>query len=83
MSKKDMKIVEVKLEADIYEDVAAYCAFFGIDHERFLNEITKTVITEKLNIVDTLREGYLEMAHINLEICREFEACEKEVSVQF
>lgn len=78
-----MKIVEVKLEADIYEDVAAYCAFFDIDHERFLNEITKTVITEKLNIVDTLREGYLEMAHINLEICREFEACEKEVSVQF
>lgn len=32
---------------------------------------------------DTMRKGYAEMSEINLDICNEFEGCEKDVSSKF
>lgn len=47
--------------------------------DAMVNQISKNNIT----IYDTLRKGYAEMSRINLDICNEFEVCEKEVSAHF
>ncbi|SFH92245.1 hypothetical protein [Pisciglobus halotolerans] len=83
MSNRETKTVEVELELEVYEDIANYCTFFDMDQEVFMNEMMQHIIKEKLNIIDTMRKGYAEMSRINLDICHEFEVCEKEVSTLF
>lgn len=78
MDNKNFKIVEVHLEADIYEQVQKYCTLVELEEKELVNNVVKNIVNEKLHIIDTLRKGYVEMAKINLDICDEFEACEKE-----
>lgn len=83
MSNKDFKVVEVQLEADVYEQVQEYCALENLGEEELVSCFMTRFVKEKLNIIDILRKGYSEMAGINLDICNEFEACEKEVFSQY
>lgn len=83
MDNKNFKIVEVQLEADIYEQVQEYCLLADLEEKELVNNVVKRIVNEKLHIIDTLRKGYAEMAKINLDICNEFEACEKEAFSQY
>lgn len=83
MDNKNFKVVEVQLEAEIYEEVQAYCALENLEEEELIKNEFKRVLKEKLHIIDTLRKGYAEMAGINLDICNEFEASEREAFSQY
>lgn len=83
MNNKEFKVVEVHLEADIYEQVREYCALEELEEKELVNCFMTKFVEEKLNIIDTLRKGYAEMAGINLDICDEFEECESEVLSQY
>lgn len=83
MSNKEFKVVEIHLEADLYEQVQEYCALEELEEKELVSCFMTKFVQEKLNIIDTLRKGYAEMAGINLDICDEFEECEKEVLSQY
>lgn len=83
MDNKNFKIVEVQLEAEIYEKVQAYCALEDLEEKELINNELKRILKEKLHIIDTLRKGYAEMAGINLDICNEFEKSEQEAYSQY
>ncbi|MBM6616045.1 hypothetical protein JTF06_14225 [Desemzia sp. RIT804] len=83
MNNKKFKVVEIHLEADVYEQVQEYCALEELEEKELVSCFMSKFVKEKLNIIDTLRKGYAEMAGINLDICNEFEECEKEVLSQY
>ena len=76
-------IMKVNLAPAVYKEVKEYCAIADIDENEFVNSVMNYFLDENLIIYDTMRKGYAEMSRINLDICDEFEVCEKEVGTQF
>ncbi|WP_035054539.1 hypothetical protein [Carnobacterium pleistocenium] len=76
-------IMKVNLAPAVYKEVKEYCAIADIDENEFVNSVMNYFLDENLIIYDTMRKGYAEMSRINLDICNEFEVCEKEVGAQF
>lgn len=76
-------IMKVNLAPGIYKEVKEYCAIANIDENDFVSSVVNCFLDENLIIYDTMRKGYAEMSRINLDICDEFEVCEKEVGAQF
>lgn len=76
-------IMKVNLAPGVYKVVKEYCSIANIDENEFVNSVMNYFLEENLIIYDTMRKGYAEMSRINLDICDEFEVCEKEVGAQF
>ncbi|WP_407371513.1 hypothetical protein [Carnobacterium sp.] len=76
-------MMKVNLAPGIYKEVKEYCMIANIDENEFVNSVVNYFLDENLIIYDTMRKGYAEMSRINLDICDEFEVCEKEVGAQF
>ena len=76
-------IMKVNLAPAVYKEVKEYCTIANIDENEFVNSVMNYFLEENLIIYDTMRKGYAEMSRINLDICNEFEVCEKEVGAQF
>ena len=76
----EKRTVMIELEAKVYEDMANYCANLDLDIYDFMNELVHYFLRDSLKTLDTMRNGYKEMARINLEICTEFDGCETEVN---
>ncbi|EDP68892.1 hypothetical protein CAT7_06613 [Carnobacterium sp. AT7] len=76
-------IMKVNLAPGVYKVVKEYCSIANIDENEFVNSVMNYFLEENLIVYDTMRKGYAEMSRINLDICDEFEVCEKEVGAQF
>lgn len=73
------KKMTVTLNGDVYAQVQSYCEQMSLNENEFMNEIIHCFLEDSLKMLDTMRQGYADMASINLEICTEFEGCDTEV----
>lgn len=80
MMSEDKKRMIVELDADVYADVRHYCEQLNLSERKFMNELIHCFLEDSIKMLDTMRQGYTEMAIINLEICTEFDGCETEVT---
>ncbi len=67
----------------VSKDSQSYDVQTNIKKFNSINAVVNQISEKNLTIYDTLRKGYAEMSRINLDICNEFEVCEKEVSAHF
>lgn len=75
---------EEKLKKEDYDKLQSNDGHESKEHSRSSNDIiSQQISTENFKIYDTMRKGYAEMSRINLDICNEFEVCEKEVYAHF
>lgn len=77
---ENKKRMVVKLDAEVYREVERYCKQSNLSEREFMDDVIHCFLNESLKMLDTMRKGYIEMAHINLEICTEFDGCETEVT---
>lgn len=82
MEEKD-NLYNIHVNSEIYQLIQNFCEESGFDENELVNGVLQHFLKESLNIIDTMRKGYAEMAHINLDISSEFEICEEEVSADF
>lgn len=83
MENKKIESLEIKLDGLIYQEIQEYCVKYSADETEFVNAVMIRFFKENKKNHDTMRKGYAEMSEINLDICNEFEGCEKDVSSNF
>ena len=79
MEEQRSKKMIIELDQSVYEDLVEYCVETNMEKTQLMAEMVKVCVRESMNKRDAMRKGYAEMAHINLEICSEFDGCESEV----
>lgn len=80
MSSKRNETLRIELETGIYKEVAEFCRETNTNENELMTELVQCFLKDGKQMLDTMRKGYIEMAHINLEICNEFERCEAEAT---
>ncbi|MCA9766638.1 MAG: hypothetical protein KC455_09515 [Carnobacterium sp.] len=80
MRNNNGRIFKISLNRHVYKDSQSYDVQTSITKFNSINAVVNQISKKNLTIYDTLRKGYAEMSRINLDICNEFEVCEKEVS---
>ncbi|ALV22603.1 MAG: hypothetical protein RR548_09195 [Carnobacterium sp.] len=83
MGSEKGRFFKVELNRHITEDSQRYEIQSKINKNNLTNAVVDQFSDQNLTIYDTLRKGYAEMSRINLDICNEFEVCEKEASAHF
>ncbi|WP_034551332.1 hypothetical protein [Carnobacterium funditum] len=83
MRNNDGRVFKISLNRHISKDSQSYDVQTSINEFNSINAVVNQISEKNLTIYDTLRKGYAEMSRINLDICNEFEVCEKEVSAHF
>lgn len=77
------RIFKISLIRQVSKESQSYDVRTSIKKFNSINTVVNQISEKNLTIYDTLRRGYAEMSRINLDICNEFEVCEKEVSTNF
>ncbi|WP_414839535.1 hypothetical protein [Carnobacterium sp. TMP28] len=80
MRNNNGRIFKISLNRHVYKDSQSYDVQTSATKFNSINAVVNQISEKNLTIYDTLRKGYAEMSRINLDICNEFEVCEKEVS---
>jgi CopG family transcriptional regulator/antitoxin EndoAI len=80
MRNNNGRIFKISLNRHVYKDSQGYDVQTSATKFNSINAVVNQISEKNLTIYDTLRKGYAEMSRINLDICNEFEVCEKEVS---
>ncbi|MEG0497949.1 MAG: hypothetical protein RR439_00155 [Carnobacterium sp.] len=83
MRNNDGRVFKISLNRHVSKDSQSYGVQTSINKINSINAVVNQITEKNLTIYDTLRKGYAEMSRINLDICNEFEDCEKEVSAHF
>ncbi len=83
MRNNDGRVYKISLNRHVSKDSQSYDVHTSINKINSINAVVNKISEKNLTIYDTLRKGYAEMSRINLDICNEFEDCEKEVSAHF
>ena len=79
MRNNNGRIFKISLNRHVYKDSQSYDVQTSATKFNSINAVVNQISEKNLTIYDTLRKGYAEMSRINLDICDEFEVCEKEV----
>lgn len=79
MEEQQGKKMIIEVDQAIYERFERYCEETNIEKSEVMSELLHYFLRDTMNTMDAMRKGYEEMAHINLEICSEFDECENEV----
>lgn len=79
MEEQQGKKMIIELDHAIYEKFEEYCEETEAEKSEIMSELLQYFLKDSMNTMDAMRKGYEEMAHINLEICSEFDGCENEV----
>ncbi|MGB3161756.1 hypothetical protein [Carnobacterium sp.] len=77
------RVFKISLNRHVSKDSQSYDVQTSINKFNSINAVVNQISEKNITIYDTLRKGYAEMSRINLDICNEFEVCEKEVSAHF
>ena len=77
------RVFKISLNRQVSENSQNYEVQTRVIKTRLTNAMVNKISKNNITIYDTLRKGYAEMSRINLDICNEFEVCEKEVSAHF
>ncbi|MGX7394634.1 hypothetical protein [Carnobacterium mobile] len=77
------RVFKISLNRQVYENSQNYEVQTRVIKTNLTNAMVNQISKNNITIYDTLRKGYAEMSRINLDICNEFEVCEKEVSAHF
>lgn len=77
------RVFKISLNRQVSENSQNYEVQTRVIKTSLTNAMVNQISEKNITIYDTLRKGYAEMSRINLDICNEFEVCEKEVSAHF
>ena len=77
------RVFKISLNRQVSENSQNYEVQTRVIKTSLTNAMVNQISKNNITIYDTLRKGYAEMSRINLDICNEFEVCEKEVSAHF
>lgn len=77
------RVFKISLNRQVSENSQNYEVQTRVIKTNLTNAMVNQISKNNITIYDTLRKGYAEMSRINLDICNEFEVCEKEVSAHF
>lgn len=80
MSSKQKKTLRIDLEPGIYREIEEFCMETDTNENELVAELVQYFLKDGKQMLDTMRNGYMEMARINLEICTEFDGVEAEVT---
>ncbi|SEL12481.1 CopG family transcriptional regulator / antitoxin EndoAI [Carnobacterium iners] len=80
MRNNDGRVFKISLNRHVYKESQSDDVQTSTTKFNSINAVVNQISEKNLTIYDTLRKGYAEMSRINLDICNEFEVCEKEVS---
>lgn len=78
MREQQGKKMIIELDQAVYEEFEEYCTETDTEKSEVMTDLLQYFLKESMNTMDAMRKGYAEMAHINLEICSEFDGCESE-----
>lgn len=81
MRERQSKEVTLEINVETYKEFKAYCQESRFDQNEIIEHLIDHFIHESKTISEKMRDGYAEMAHLNLEISSEFSDCENEVNM--
>lgn len=77
MANKHKKIV-LEIDTDTYSMIEEFCDHMNQDGEKILNHLVDESLKEFVVNYENLKQGYVEMGNINLEISDAFSVSENE-----
>ena len=75
VSKKE---VLIHVDAGLLKKIDTYCNDYSLSEEDLIEGALGEYLVSREKELNSLINGYVEMAHLNSEICEEFTACESE-----
>lgn len=81
MRERQSKELTITVDVGTYEEFEAYCRESSFDRDEIIQHLMDHFIEESRMMADQMREGYAEMANLNLEITAEFSECDNEVNI--
>lgn len=80
MEERQSKELTIEIDIETYEEFEAYCKESRFDRNEILEHLMDHFVEESKSMMEKMRTGYSEMAHLNLEITSEFTDIENEVN---
>lgn len=77
MSEETKKMV-VEIEEETYSVIEEFSAYINEDEDKVVDFLLKEALSEFIDKYKSLKNGYVEMGNINLEISNEFSVSENE-----
>ncbi len=77
MSEETKKMV-VEIEEKTYSVIEEFSAYINEDEDKVVDFLLKEALSEFIDKYKSLKNGYVEMGNINLEISNEFSVSENE-----
>lgn len=74
----EQKEITIKIDSVIYSALEEYSSYAGVTEEQVMNYIVRTSLSEFQTTYEKLKQGYIEMGNINLEISEAFNALDNE-----
>lgn len=81
MEERQMKELTIEIDIETYEEFQAYCDESRFDRNEILEHLMEHFVEESKVMMKKMKDGYAEMAKLNLEITSEFTDCENEVNI--
>ncbi|HLQ74843.1 MAG TPA: hypothetical protein VK107_02250 [Alloiococcus sp.] len=81
MEERQMKELTIEIDIETYEEFQAYCDESRFDRNEILEHLMEHFVEESKAMMKKMKDGYAEMAKLNLEITSEFTDCENEVNI--
>lgn len=75
---KDAKKMVVEIEEETYTIIEEFSAYVNEEEGKVVDFLLKEALNEFIDKYTSLKKGYVEMGHINLEISKEFSVSENE-----
>lgn len=80
MEERQMKELTIEIDVGTYEEFQAYCEESQFDRNEILEHLMDHFVEESKTMMNKMKQGYAEMAKLNLEITSEFTNIENEVN---
>lgn len=75
---EESKKFNVEIDATSYDVIREVCEQYNYEDQEVVNYIMKSALEEYVRVYNEMKNGYMEMASINLEISNEFAVSENE-----
>lgn len=81
MEERQSKEITLEIDKETYTAFKEYCKESQFDQNEIVEHLMDHFVSDSKSVADQMREGYAEMARLNLEISSEFSDCENEVNM--